>query len=235
MRKVTSVSDINPGSLNRWKILAALCGLLGTAALVAYYTAPFTWLPLPAPNATAAQVQAFGSQYHDQILWDTWLQAAGSLLSVVFALALVHLAGASRRFAGRLTLLAGGVVLVLALMEGAFGLGAVQAGANGDPQAALTCFDLTNTFIHIFLIAPSLFLMLGAALWGTRLLPAAFAYLALGLGIAFQALGVLGLFNPTALLIVIIILIPQELWNVAAAVTLLARPLPSLALAPASQ
>ncbi len=225
----------NPEALSRWKIPAALCGLLGTAALVAYYAAPFTWMPLPPPNATAAQVGAFGSQYQGQILWDAWLQAAGSLLSVVFALALVHLAGASRRFAGRLTLLAGGVVLTLALMEGAFALSAVQASANGDPEAARTCFDLTNTFVHVFLIAPSLFLVLGAALWGTRLLPAAFIYAALGLGIAFQALGVLGLFNPTALLIVIFILIAQELWNVAAAVTLLVRPLPSPTLVPATQ
>ncbi|HEX9117558.1 MAG TPA: hypothetical protein VGA61_15920 [Anaerolineae bacterium] len=202
-----------------------LCGLLGTAALVAYYSAPFTWMPLPPPNATPDQVLAFGSQYHNAILWDTWLQAIGSLLSVVFALALVDLAGAAQRLAGRLVLLAGGVILVLSLMEGTFALGAVQAGANGHPQAALTCFDLTNTFIHVFLIAPSLFLMLGAALWGTRLLPAAFAYVALGLGIAFQVLGVVGLFNSAALLVVIFVLIAQELWNVAAAIVLLARPL----------
>src|SRR3974377_1140928 len=92
------------GAGRRWTSLAALCGLLGTAALVAYYAAPFTWMPLPAPDATLAQVQAFGARYHDAILWDTWLEAIGSLMSVVFALALVHLAGTSARFAGRLTL-----------------------------------------------------------------------------------------------------------------------------------
>jgi hypothetical protein len=216
---------------SRWKVPIALCGLLGTAALVAYYAAPYTFMPLPPPDATAGQVLAFGSQYHNAILWDTWLQAIGSLLSVVFALALVHLAGASSRFAGRLTLLAGGVVLTLALMEGAFALGAVQAGTNGNAEAASTYFALTYTFIHVYLIAPSLFLMLGAALWGTRLLPPAFSYLALGLGILFQVLGVLGLFNATALLVVIFVLIAQELWNVAAAITLLVRPLPPAVLA----
>ncbi len=211
----------------RWRALAVLCGVLGTKALVAYYAAPFTWMPLPPPNATADQVLAFGNQYHNAILWDTWLQAVGSLLSVIFALALVHLAGASQRFAGRLTLLACGVILALALMEGTFALGALQAGANGQPQAAVTCLDLTNTFIHIFLIAPSLFLVLGAALWGTRLLPQAFVYLALALGIAFQVLGVVGLFSSTALLIVIFVLIAQEVWNMAAAVALLIQPAPA--------
>jgi hypothetical protein len=166
---------------------------------------------------------AFGSQYHNTILWDTWLQAIGSILSVVFVLALVHLAGASQRFMGRLTLLASGIIMALSLAEGTFALGAVQAGVNGHAEAALTCFDLTNVFIHIFLLAPSLFLMMGAALWDTHLLPRLFSYTAIALGTLFQILGVVGLFNSTAVLIVICVLMAQNLWTITAAITLVLR------------
>ncbi len=113
-------------------------------------------MPLPAANAPAAQVIAFGTAYQNVILFDAWLQAIGALLSVVFVLALVQMAGTADRLAGRLTLLAGGVVLALALAEGTFEIGAVMAAANGHIQTSLVWFDLTYTFIHVFLIAPSL-------------------------------------------------------------------------------
>lgn|GEM_PF-1642067 len=195
---------------------------LGTAALVVYFSAPYWLMRLPPPNATVAQVAEFGARYHDVILWDTWFQAIGSLLSIVFVLALVQLAGSAQRFAGRLTLLASAVVLVLGLMEGMLALGALQAGANGHPQAALGFLDLINAFTHVFLLAPSLFLALGAALWGTRLLPPIFSYLAVALGIAFQILGFAGLFSSAAVLAVSFILMAQNLWTIAAAIALVA-------------
>ena len=120
--------------------LTALAGILGTVALVAYYAAPVTFMPLPPANAPAAQVIAFGTAYQNVILFDAWLQAIGALLSVVFVLALVQMAGTASRLAGRLTLLAGGVVLALALAEGTFEIGAVMAAANGHIQTSLVCF-----------------------------------------------------------------------------------------------
>ncbi|MGN6362305.1 MAG: hypothetical protein ACTHNK_18130 [Thermomicrobiales bacterium] len=205
------------------RLLAALCGVLGTAALIAYYAAPWTFVPLPANNATAAEVIAFGARYHTVILWDVWFQAIGSLLTIVFVLALVHLAGAAERFAGRFVLLVSAVIMGLSLAEGTFALGAVQAGTNGHPEAAVACFDLTNVFIHIFLLAPSLFLVLGFALLGTRLLPSAFSYLAIALGVVFQVLGVAGLFSTAALLVVIAVLMAQNVWTIAAAIALAVR------------
>ncbi len=73
-----------------FRILIALSGILGAAALVAYFAAPWTWMPLPLSTASAAEVQAFGTQYHGTLLWDTWLQAVGSLLSIIFPIGLVH-------------------------------------------------------------------------------------------------------------------------------------------------
>ncbi len=203
--------------------LTALCGVLGTIALTLYFTAPFISLPLPPPNATAAQMLTFGKTYHTTILFDTWLQQIGTLLSVIFSLALVHLAGASGKLAGKLTLLTAGVITSLSLAEGTFVLGAVYSGDNGHLESSITCYELSNVFIHIFLLAPSLFLMTGLALRKTSVLPKAFIIIAIALGVLFQTLGVIGLFNNQAVLAVIVVLMLQNVWTIAASVALLVR------------
>ncbi|HXB45515.1 MAG TPA: hypothetical protein VNV85_15725 [Puia sp.] len=204
-------------------ILTSACGIVGTIALTLYFSAPFNWLPLPPPNATAAQIFAFGTKYHGAILLDTWLQQLGTVLSVVFALGLLQLAGTSMTLAGRLTLLTAAVITSLSLAEGTFVLGAVQAGGNGRMEASATCFELANVFIHIFLLAPSLFLMLGLGLKGTSILPKVFIVTAIALGVLFQSLGVIALFDNRFLLLVVGVLMLQNLWTIAASVTLLAR------------
>lgn len=204
-------------------VLTSLCGLIGTIALTLYFSAPFNWMPLPPPNATASQIFIFGHKYHTAILIDTWLQQFGTILSVIFALALVRFAGTSQTLVGRLTLLASTVITSLSLAEGTFALGAMQAGDNGHLDAALTCYELTNTFIHIFLLAPSLFLVLGFALRNTTILPKIFIWSAIGLGIFFQSLGVIALFDNKFILIVIGILMLQNLWTITASITLLVK------------
>ncbi len=211
------------------RTLIALCGILGVAALLIYYSAPYWLMPLPATDAPAAQVIAFGAKYQTAILIDCWFQVAGAFLSVVFALGLVHLAGPSKRLSGKLTLLVSGIIVVLALAEATFGIGSAMAAAVGHTETSLVCFDLTNTFIHVFLIAPSLFLVLGFALLRTTVLPQGFSYTAIGLGLIFQALGVAGLFTPAALPPVIVVLMLQNVWNIAAAITLAVRRTPKLA------
>lgn len=204
-------------------IFTAICGLTGTIALSLYFSAPFHWMPLPQPNATSAQIMQFGTQYHNAILLDTWLQQLGTILSVMFALALVRIAGRSSMLAGRLTLLTATVVTSLSLAEGTFALGAVLSGDAGHPDSAVTCFELTNVFIHIFLLAPSLFLMLGFALKGSLVLPKIFITTAITLGVLFQTLGVLALFFNSFLFLVIIVLMLQNVWTIAASVVLLVR------------
>lgn len=204
-------------------VLTALCGLLGTIALTLYFTAPFTFMPLPPPDATISQIFTFGKTYPTTILVDVWLQQFGTILTVIFALSLVHIAGASGKLAGKLTLLASTVITSLSLAEGTFELGALQAGNNGHLEATLTCFELTNVFIHIFLLAPSLFIMMGFALRGTHVLPKLLITIAIILGILFQALGVVALFDNKFLLAVIIILMVQNLWTIISSIFLLLR------------
>ena len=204
-------------------VLTFLCGLVGTIALTLYFSAPFNWLPLPPPDATVVQISEFGKKYHTEILIDTWLQQFGTILSVIFSLALVQLAGTSKTLAGRLTLLSCTVITSLSLAEGTFALGALQSGDNGHFDAALTCFELTNVFVHIFLLAPSLFLMLGFALRGTTILPKFFISAAIALGILFQSLGVIALFNNKFILVVVGVLMIQNIWTIAVSFFLLAK------------
>ena len=201
----------------------SLCELIETAALTIYFSAPYNWLPLPPINATATQMFIFGHTYHTAILIDTWLQQFGTILTVVFVLALVQFAGTSQTLAGRLTLLVCTVITSLSLAEGSFALGAMQAVDNGHLDAALTCYELTNTFIHIFLLAPSLFLVLGFALRNSTVLPKIFIWSAIVLGICFQSLGIIALFDNKFIVVVIGILMLQNLWTIIASVTLVIR------------
>src|SRR5918911_4470730 len=91
------------------RLLSALCGLLGVAALVV----SFAINPGPPPDATAAEMVAFANQNRPAILLGAWLQGIGSLLNVLFSLALVHLAGARHRVAGWVTLPAGAIILMV--------------------------------------------------------------------------------------------------------------------------
>jgi small basic protein len=199
------------------RLAASLCGFLGFAALGIYYSVPF---PLPAPNATLDQLINDLRGYQNTIFFDAWLLATGSLLQVVFAIALVFLAGAASRFWGIFTILATAAILSVSLFDAAFTIAAVEAAANGHPATSLVCFDLTNSMRHVFLVAPSLFLPLGATLVGSRLLPRALGYSGLALGILFEFLGLATFFSPTAEAAIIGVLIGQELWMLAASIAL---------------
>lgn len=206
----------------RLRILVALCGLVGTVLLGAYFgAAP----PLPPANATVAQVTHVALRYHNTWFLGAWLQATGSLLSVVFFLALVHQARGAARLAGMLTLLGSALLMAVVLGEGAFTMDLAQAAANGHPATALTSYDLMTVFIHVFPLAPAplIFLALGTVLLGppVQVLPQVFGYLALALGLLFEVVGLVGLF--TSPILTLIPLGLQALWVVAAALTLLVR------------
>jgi hypothetical protein len=172
-------------------ILATLCGIVGPVILVA----SFAINPAPPADYTITQLRDFAIQHHNGIVFGGWLQGTGSLLIVLFAIALVHLADATHRLAGWITLLAGAAILMVSLMEVTFYLGAVQATEIGDTASALSSNNLIKAVQHVFLIAPALLLPLGFVLLGSNVLPRVFAYLALAMGTTLQIFGLLGLFN----------------------------------------
>lgn len=206
------------------RVLAALSGMLGVILLGAYFGVGFSvGLAQFPPDATLDQVTQVATQYHALWFLGAWLQATGSMLSVIFFLALVQRAGATARLSGMLTLLGSAVLLAVVLLEGVFTIDLAQAAANGHDMTALTSFDLMTVFTHIYPIAPAplIFLGLGAVLLGSRVLPRAFGYLALGLGSLFAIVGLVGLFTIPVLTLIPLAL--QSLWILAAAIALILR------------
>jgi hypothetical protein len=207
------------------RILIALCGIGGTILLGVYFGVGFSvglaQLPL---DTSAAQVVSIGKEYRNLWFLGTWLQATGSLLSVVFFLALVQRARRVTSLAGLLTIVGSAVLLAVVLVEGVFTIDLAQAAVSGHPTTSLASFDIMSVFTYVYPIvpAPVIFLALGTILLETQLLPKVFGYLAFGLGIAFVVVGLIGLFTTPLLTIVVLSL--QALWVLAAAITLLVRP-----------
>jgi len=206
------------------RILIALCGILGTILLGLYFGVGFSvglaQLPL---DTTAAQVVSIGKEYRNLWFLGTWLQATGSLLIVVFFLALVQRAGRTASLAGLLTVVGSAVLLAVVLVEGVFTIDLAQAAVSGHPTTSLASFDIMSVFTYVYPIvpAPVIFLALGTILLGSNLLPRVLGYLAFGLGIAFAVVGFIGLFTTSLLTIAVLSL--QALWVLAAAITFLVR------------
>src|SRR5450631_1660595 len=99
-------------SLRLSYILIALSGILGVILLGTYFGIGFSvgLSQLPA-SATMAQVVSLGIQYHNLWFLGAWLQATGSLFSVVFFLALVQRTGGTTRLAGILTIVGASILL----------------------------------------------------------------------------------------------------------------------------
>ncbi len=79
------------------------------------------------PNATNAQLIAFGHQYYTSVLWGAWLQTVGPLLIVLFVFAIVYLAGATTRLAGWMTMFGGTVLMMVSLIEITFYMSALNS------------------------------------------------------------------------------------------------------------
>src|ERR1700687_2433009 len=99
--------------------VSALSGIIGVVLLIT----SFVINPGPGPNPTAAQLTIFISQHYTSVLLGAWLQAVSPALIVVFALAVVHLAGATSRFEGQITQVGTVILVMVSLIEVTFYLG----------------------------------------------------------------------------------------------------------------
>jgi hypothetical protein len=205
-------------------LMITLSGILGIVLLGVYFGAgAAVGLASLPPGASTEQVLHVATQYHDVWLFGAWLQAIGSLLSVIFFLGLVQLSGAATRLSGMLTLLGSAVLLGVVLIEGVFTIDLAQAAADGHQATSVSSFDLMTVFAHIYPIvpAPLIFLSLGTILLGSSLLPRIFAYFALALGCLYVIVGLVGLFTTPILTLVPLGL--QSVWILVAALVLVAK------------
>jgi len=204
------------------RLFSGLCGIVGPLVLVG----SFAINPSPPPGLPAAALAAWAALREGQLLLGGWLQGIGSLLIVIFALALVELGGAASGFAGRIAQLAGATILAVSLIEVTFYLAVAQAVAAGDVAAGLMSGGLIKAVQHVFLIAPALLLPTGVVILRSRVLGRGFGYSALAIGACLQALGLAGVLAPLQP-VVDVVLIVQAAWFVAAGVAMAVRGLGS--------
>jgi len=208
----------NPISDRTFCILSGLSGVLGVVLIFL----SFHINPGPPPGASSAELAKFGQQYYVSILWGAWLQAIGPVLIVLFAFSLVHLAGAAQRLSGWMTFFGATTLMTVSLIEITCYISALHSDPPMMPYISL---NLISAVQHLYFIvaAPTLFLPLGIALVGSRILPRLFGYLALLLGAVFAALGVIFLFTLALPGKITAFAGVQALWWLAAALVLIAR------------
>jgi hypothetical protein len=147
-------------------ILSGLSGIVGVVLIMV----SFAINNGPPPGATSAELVRFGQQNYANILWGAWLQAVGPVLIVLFAFALVHLAGATQRLACWMTLFGATVLMTVSLIEITFYISALSPDPALMPSISL---KLISAVQHLYFIvgAPTLFLPLGIVLVSSAILP----------------------------------------------------------------
>jgi hypothetical protein len=206
------------------RALAALCGITGVLMLTAHFLIPGN---VPPDSASLSRIATFAREHRDVILISAWLQVTGAILYVVFILAVVHLAGAGQRFAGRIVALAAAILVGLTLLDSAMIISTVQAAAHGQASTLRVSFDViagpnNDAVGRSFLIAPAILLPFGVVILQSALLPHSYGWIAIVFGTASQTLGLVGLFSKVAFADVNpAVLALENLWLILVAVTLL--------------
>jgi hypothetical protein len=205
-------------SLRSFCLLSGLSGIAGVALLVA----SFAVNPgLPA-GVTDAEMSRFTQQHFAAELWGAWLQAVGPVFIVLFAFALVHIAGATQRLAGWMTIFGAMTLMTVSLIEITFYMSAMFAEPAVMPAASL---KLIYAVQHLYFIvaAPALFFPLGLVLLTSQILPRILGYLALLLAVGFGVAGVVFLMHLVLPDLVTACGAVQPLWWLAAAIALMVR------------
>lgn len=202
----------------RFGVLSGLSGVAGVVLLILSFAINSS----PPPDPSSAELIQFGQQHYASILWGAWLQAVGPVLIMLFAFALVHLAGATQRLAGWMTFFGATILMAVSLIEVTFYISAMNLDPAMMPFISLR---LIYAVQHLYFIvaAPSLFLPLGIVLIGSRVLPRVFGYLALVLAACFATLGIIFMLHLTLPGPVTAFAGIQAVWWLAAAITLIAR------------
>lgn len=218
----TSRPGFDAISERRLRILAALCGIAGPICLTVYFAAP-AFSNWPYAGASAGRLTSYALGHQSLFYAGAWFQVTGTLLCVIFFLAILQLAGATTRLPGLLVIVASTTLLGLVLVEAALLVAIPIAAAGGDTATVVTTFDLSNgVFVRVFPLAPASasYIALGAVILSSGLLHRRFGFAAIGLGVAFELAGMIAVLSSAGLILAIALSVGQELWIVAAAIAL---------------
>jgi hypothetical protein len=205
--------------LSALRVVGAASGVLGSLALAVYFngTSLVGW---PQPGASPSAIASFAGAHQLLFFGGAWLQVTGSALCVVFFLALVRATCATDTLPGLVTIVAAAALLSTAAIEAVMTVAVPMAAAGNDLATVSTAFALTNgVFVRVFPMAPAsgVLVGLGAVVIRSRVMPRGFAYVALGLGLAFEFAGLLATVSGTGVAAVVLLSIVQDVWVLAAA------------------
>jgi hypothetical protein len=200
------------------RILWGLSGILGVIMLSVSFAINYG----PPLGSSPELFAKFVRESYASILWGAWLQAVGPVFIILFAFALVHLAGQASRLAGWMTFFGAAVLMMVSLIEITFYISALY------PTPSLTTpisFEMIYSVQHLYFIvaAPALFIPLGYVLLSSRVLPRAFGVLAVVLGAGFGIAGITSLLTLTLPGSITSMGSLQAAWWFAAAVALILR------------
>ncbi|BCL83263.1 hypothetical protein ccbrp13_57280 [Ktedonobacteria bacterium brp13] len=159
-------------------------------ALTGIFSVPLLYLSFnmaPKPPVDPAQLLIYARQYHNGLIYGGYLQAAMPFVIVLFALAIVHLAGATTSFAGWATVLGGISLVILALLEGSL---FIFCAFTNSVNVALIGISLIQALQHFYMAASAaLIIPLGIVIIQTRVLPLILGYIAIVTGVVSLILG----------------------------------------------
>jgi hypothetical protein len=209
-------------SEQKLRLQGAAAGIAGPIILTLYFGTPAV-TTYPAATVSNTDLTAYATSHASIFYLGAWLQATGALLSVIFFLSLVQLAGGVRRLSGLVTIVASALLLSVVVVEGVFLMAVPGAAASGNTAGMRLAFDLSNGgFVRVFPLAPAsaTFVALGLVLLGADVLHRWFGYAAVVIGIAFEVAGFAAIFSGAGLTAALILSIGQEFWILAAAIAL---------------
>lgn len=199
-------------------ILSGLSGVVGVVLLGISFL-----IAVPPPTgATRAELVAFGQQHYAGVLWGAWLQSVGPVFIVLFAFSLIHLAGATQRLTGWMTLFGATILMIVSLIEITYYIGALFPEPEMMTSISLRVISAVQ-HLYFIVAAPALFLPLGIILVSSTVLPRVFGYLALLLATTFAVLGAVFMLTLTLPAWVTAFAGVQALWWLAASITLMVR------------
>ena len=199
-------------------LLSGVSGIAGIAMLVA----SFSINPGLPGDASVPVLLEFARQHYAEELWGAWLQAVGPVFIVLFAFALVHLAGATQRIAGWMTIFGATTLMTVSLIEITFYISGMFAVPEIMPAISIKLVFAVQ-HLYFMVAAPALFCPLGIVLLCSDVLPRIFGYFALLLAIGFAATGAIFMLTlrlPDAVAAAGAV---QPVWWLAAATTLMLR------------
>jgi|SRR5579859_7736472 len=196
------------------RALAGVCGIAGPVILVA----SLAMHPSPPTCLAPAALAAWAEPRTGFLLLDGAMHGVGSLLIVIFALALVRLSGGAHGFMGWLTQFVGGTILMISLIEVTFYLTAAPTIASGDTASDLISDGVDRAMQHL-LALPALLFPLAVVVLRTRVLARSLAWSGLAIGAGLQILALAGVFGVTQPVVDVMVIV-QAAWFAAAGAAL---------------